>query len=166
MSRLLAICTVGVLALTHVANAQWLYWVEETRTDPPKLALYRKPLDGGLRETVLAPTEERYYQMQDRKVNDGFYSFDPAGGKLYWLERDAPQSGNSSIWRADLDGSNPELFTQSAGGADMPFIISSLKVIRPPGGTVPAVSTWGLGMMLLVSVALGTLIMKRAGQHG
>lgn len=159
MSRWIIIGFAVSLAGASTAEAQWLYWLEVARTDPVKVGMYRKPLDGGAKETVLASSE--LINNIAPAGSQGQIATDLVAGRIYWQQRSAPGSGNTTIWRADLDGTNQEAFATSEGGADQPFINPPLWIVRPSSGTIPAVSTWGLGVMLLALLVAATLVMGR-----
>jgi len=157
MSRYIIISFAITLAVASTAEAQWLYWVETSRTPFGELATLRKPLSGGVREVVLPFNDLKF----STTGFEGKYAFDEVGGKIYWQQRNSPGDGNSSIWRANLDGTAPEIFVSIPSGANDSFIRGSLRIVRSAGGTVPAVSSWGLGVMLLVILAVGTIVFRR-----
>lgn len=78
-------------------------------------------------------------------------------GKLYWRETEHPHK----LMRANLDGTNKEQVIEPGCIGESCGQIIAYDILA--GGTVPAVSTWGLAVMvLLLGIAATAMIRKRS----
>jgi len=81
----------------------------------------------------------------------GSIAIDSHGSRIYWAKYSI-QSQSNQIRRVDLDGSNIEdLIATTLGGTalDLP----------PP---IPALSEWGVVVLLLSLLTLGLILIRRA----
>ena len=132
MSRYYSIVAV-LLITTSVANAQRIYWADNNAK-----RIAHVNIDG---------SDIQYINLPDCTLNDVAV----ANGKLYW-----GCWTENEIWRADLDGTNAELIVDGVPvGTPMGIAVSTAT------GNVPAVSTWGLIVMMLMLVTVGTVVIGR-----
>ena len=123
-----------------------MYW-----TDSDGQKIERANLDGGDR---LVPP------LIDTAPNYPIgISLDKAQGKLYWTLF----TGTAwKIQKADLDGGNVETIVE---GPDSKWDIAFTQFDNG-GGAVPAASSWGLMVLLLVLLTVGTIFCRRCPPSG
>ncbi len=84
-------------------------------------------------------------------------TIDTVQQKFMW--RQFHHSSQMAVVRCNLDGTNIEILPGLLGGASI--IYRTPVAYNPPAGTVPAVSTWGFGIMLLLMLGIATLAFQR-----
>lgn len=134
-SALFAFSCLLVSVVARPSSAQTIYW-----TDLGTSKIQRVDLSAGVVEDLV--TSPQVFSPVD-------IALDLAGGKMYWTDS---ALGDLNIVRADLNGSNRELFVT---GLLSPSGIA--LALRPEG--VPTLSEWGLVWMTLTLVALGAVLL-------
>ena len=123
----------ALLITTSIANAQRIYWADNNEK---RIAHINN--DG---------SDLQYIDLPDCTLNDVAV----ANGKLYW-----GCWSENEIWRANLDGTNPELIIDGAAvGTPMGIAVSTAT------GNAPAVGAWGLGVLGLLLLVSASLMMTR-----
>lgn len=82
-------------------------------------------------------------------------AIDVGAGKMYRIDQDT-----TIIKRSDLDGGDVEAILPDR------FSPISLALVLPPAGVAPAVSSWGLPVIVLAMVAAGSVLIRRSGRVG
>ena len=148
MSRSSLFAVLLSLGVTSAAEAQWIYWEQYSQAQDTT-TIRRANLDGTNVEVVATGA---YYP--GTRATPQAVVVDGRGGKVYWVTQD-----NLTIRRSNLDGSNPEdVLTQAHDGLDGPFIIA---IVYPALSNIPAVSTFGLGVLALLVVGAGAYVMRK-----
>lgn len=122
-----------------------IYWAE---SNSPDSKLRRANLDGtnivDIATGLSSPTA---------------VAVDPVDGKVFWSEVQGGGTPVSTLKRANLDGSDVEVLF-----ADTPVVAMDLGLLAPPEPQVPAVSTWGLLVLLMGMLVGATLVIQRRRQ--
>ena len=114
-------------------------------------------LDESTVEAVLSPLYPEAVSI-DGIVSSFTFLVDQIAGKMYWTAYvDNAGMDRRVIMRSNLDGSFIEVVMLHPQNATS---IGSIQLMQQ--STVPAVSTWGLIVMLLLLVTVGTLVIGRA----
>src|ERR1043166_9784980 len=86
------LCGALIVSSNVPVHGQWVYWTQEA-------TISRASLDGTNQQLVL-----------ERTVDIPEIAIEPVSRKIYWIEL-----GDPAIYRADQDGSNPEVFFRREG---------------------------------------------------
>ena len=136
------------IAVALDLGSQKIYWAD-SNTSFVSNHIARANLDG---------TEvEILYEGQPTSSGFTGIALDLSAGRLYWS--DEITDVERGVWWANLDGSDAERIYSSPTG----WNAGALTLMLEASPAIPTVSQWGLVVMSLILLAVGTIVCRKRG---
>lgn len=143
---------VGLFGFTSPVNAEWMYLFHNTGTESG-LARWNLGVPGSQPEILVT-----HAQLDSLGYQGGPYPpivVDSVIGKFYFVASLTSSQGPTTLFRANLDGTDLEPFHTT----NWAYQNYDIAIYRPPGN-VPAVSTWWLLILAILVATAGTVIAR------